>query len=264
MLIPLFGWLCYGALLVCLGSFAALYSIRWPALNLYLAKQEAHELLSLPFKEKRPKGYLLGRSYCPHCTHLLTWRDTIPLFSYAYLKGKCRFCGANISPYYWQIEGLFLVTGLPLLCLPLSLYELALNTVILSTLLSAALIDYQHKIIPNECSALVVVASLALNIGSPLLDSSILGLLLGYAIVATLRECYLYYYKKEGIGLGDAKLLAALGAWLYLESIFSIMLYASLLGIFCTLLFSSKGQQTIPFGPFLVISSIAYFYYSYL
>ncbi|REG85486.1 prepilin peptidase [Marinomonas pollencensis] len=257
-------WLAYAAVLLCLGSFAALYSIRWPALNLYLARQEAHELLSLSFKEHSPKSYIYGRSNCPHCGHILSWKETIPLFSYAYLKGKCRFCQTNISPYYWQIEVLFLLAGLPLLCLPLSLYELALNTIILTSLLCAAIIDYQHKIIPNECSALVIAASLALNMGSPLLDASVLGLLSGYAIVATLRGCYLYYYKKEGIGLGDAKLLAALGAWLYLESLFSILLYASLLGIFCSLLFSSKGQQTIPFGPFLVFSSIVYFYCSYL
>ncbi|GAA0835941.1 A24 family peptidase [Marinomonas arenicola] len=250
----------YAFSLLCLGSFAALFSIRWPAVNLYLAEKEAHELLSLNFIKTPPKNSVFGRSYCPHCHHTLGWKDTIPLFSYCYLKGQCRYCAKAISAYYWRIEILFLITGLPLLWLPLSLYELILNTVIISALLSAAIIDYQHRLIPNECSGLAIAAALALNIGTPNLDASILGVLLGYAIVALLRECYLYYRNREGIGLGDAKLLAALGAWTYMESLFSILLYASLLGIVYTAIYYKTGRQNIPFGPFLVISGIAHFY----
>lgn len=259
--ITIFNLLLYASTLLCLGSFAALFSIRWPRTNQYLAEKEAHEILSQKFTRARPKSISFGRSQCMHCLHSLSWKDTIPLISFVLLRGQCRYCSHSISSRYWAIEALFLIVCLPLFFQCSGTYQLLLTTLIISSLLMAAIIDYEHQLIPNECCGLAIAAAFFLNIGTVNLNSSVLGAIFGYGIIYLLRELYLHFRNTEGIGLGDAKLLAVLGAWLYVDHLFTTLLYASLLGILYTAVCHKKERQNIPFGPFLTLSGIVHFYY---
>ena len=253
--------LLFACSLLCLGSFATLFTLRWPILHHYLVEQEAHISFDLPFNQSPPDSIIFGRSHCDHCQHKLSWQDTIPLISVIFLKGRCRYCTVPIASVHWKIEALFLITGLPLLFVVDNMYQLILTTIIIAALLTAAIIDYQHQLIPNECSGIAIAAALIMNLGSHKLDASVLGIVFGYVIIALLRTCHLHFRKIEGIGLGDAKLLAALGAWLYVDNLFITLLYASLLGILYTTINRNHKGQKISFGPFLTFSGIAYFYY---
>jgi leader peptidase (prepilin peptidase)/N-methyltransferase len=117
-----------------------------------------------------------------------------------------------------------------------------------------------HKLIPDECSTIILVCGLLLHLLSNTLENSVLGMLIGYNLIFTLRWLYLTFRKQEGIGLGDVKLIAALGAWLGFSSLAPLLLCASLAGILYTLLFNKDGSKHVAFGPFLILSGMLMFY----
>jgi len=180
--------------------------------------------------------------------------------SYLLLKGTCRYCKKKISYHYPITEFLHLVFCLPLLYLYDDFYQLTLQTLLVSALITAACIDAVHELLPDESSGLVLACGLLLHLSFDTLENSVLGMLGGYSLIYALRWFYLTVRNLEAIGLGDVKLIAALGAWLGISNLAPLLLYASLAGILYTIAFNKNVTKRMPFGPFLIFSGLLVFY----
>jgi leader peptidase (prepilin peptidase)/N-methyltransferase len=198
-------------------------------------------------------------SHCPSCrTPIRPW-DNIPLLSYLLLRGRCRACKESFSPRYPSVE---LLTGVLFVLLWLKVgfnTPLAIYAALTSTLLTVALIDYDHKIIPNTITLPGIVIGLGLSLWAlpitPL--ASLLGLLVGgtlFYLIAVIS--------KGGMGGGDIKLIAMIGAFLgwqgALFTIFSGALLGSLVGVTLMLLGKKGRKDKVPFGPFLSCGAILF------
>lgn len=248
----------YLIICACLASALSALLARLPSSTEYGWRQEAHDILGLPFDEVPPPSFTHGRSQCPKCQQTLSARDLIPLISYLVNKGRCRFCHQPIAWTYLALEVLF-----PLLCLPLfwysnSLVSLGLLTMVMWSLAAIALFDARHQWIPDILNLILLGLTLTLSLtgSSVTLVEATLGMMFGYGFFALVRLFYLQVRKLEAIGLGDAKLMAGLGSWLGVSQLPMMVLYASLLGIAFVLLRGIKRHEPIPFGPFLVLGAL--------
>lgn len=208
--------------------------------------------------EGRP--VVAGRSACDECGHKLEPLDLIPIASWLVLQGRCRHCGANITAQPLLIElGALLVAvwaasvsdGLPLWA----------GCILGWTLLTLAAIDFRDGILPDVLTLPLIVLGLgATYLLTPwaLLDSAI-GAVAGFVLFAAIRWLYRRLRGREGLGLGDAKLLAAGGAWLGWDGLPSVVLIGAGAGLVLALIMSRRGgeqltlNQRIPFGPALCL-----------
>lgn len=260
MLLTTLEYFLFMATVLSLGSFSAAFSTRWPIKQAYLWEKEAHFALTLPFNKPPPEQMQNIRSCCKNCGQKLLWYDLTPLVSYLILKGKCRHCAYRISFHYPVIELLHLICCLPLLLTYENAYPLLLQTLLISALITAATIDREYMLIPDECNIVILSCALLFHLSTRTLESSVIGMLMGYSLIYSLRWSYQRFRHKEGIGLGDAKLVAALSAWLGISYLAPLLLCASLMGILYTLAFNKSGTQHMAFGPFLIFSAMMVFY----
>jgi leader peptidase (prepilin peptidase) / N-methyltransferase len=208
-----------------------------------------------------PQGKSIIRpgSHCPSCAAPIRPWDNIPLMSYLLLRGSCRICKEPISLRYPSVELasglLYVLLWIKLgLSIPFSAYA-----ALTSTLLTVALIDYDHKIIPNTITLPGIVIGLGLSVWA--LPITPLGSLLGVLIGGT------FFYlialvSRGGMGGGDIKLIAMIGAFLgwqgVLFTIFSGALLGSLVGVGLMLLGKKGRKDKVPFGPFLACGAILF------
>lgn len=202
------------------------------------------------------------RSRCGACKTQIRATDNIPILSYVLLRGRCRACGSSISPRYLFVEALtgvaalatFLVYGPTLQALVLFAFLCALIVV--------SVIDLDHQIIPNVISlpGILVGFGAALLVGQPSWRASLAGLLLGGGLLWLVSESYYRVTGREGMGFGDVKLLAMIGAFLGWQAIPVTLLLASLTGTFIGVGFmvarGSDARTPIPFGPFLAAGAV--------
>lgn len=235
---------------LCIGSFLNVLRVRMP--------------LSEPFAA--------GRSKCRGCGETIAWFDNIPLLSFLILRGRCRHCR---SPIDWRYPLVELITGLLVLAtwchtqavLPTVLYTIGL----IAPLILISFIDIEHLIIPDLVSlpaipfAILVQLWLAPGPWVGVLIDSGLGILVGAGFLAVVALVYEKLRKQEGLGWGDVKLMAWLGAYFGWQGAIVILLFSSIAGTViggAYLLASGKGRQhPIPFGPFIAGSGILYFFY---
>ena len=214
------------------------------------------------------KGVVVGRSFCVKCNKKIQWFDNIPIISYLLLKSKCRNCKTKISFQYFLVESISLINFLVLyLIFGISLTTLFL--IILSVVfLIIFFIDLKHYIIPNSLTYSMMILGFIKSF-VPNLDpifpnflNSLIGGLLGYGIIWSIIYFYRQFKKKEGMGLGDAKLFAVIGFWFGWISIPFVIFLSSiiaLLSVLPDLLRSSKKLSSqIPFGPFIILGTIFY------
>ena len=214
------------------------------------------------------KGVVAGRSFCVKCKKKIQWFDNIPIISYLLLKSKCRNCKTKISFQYFLVETISLINFLVLyLIFGISLTTLFL--IILSVVfLIIFFIDLKHYIIPNSLTYSMMILGFIKSF-VPNLDpifpnflNSLIGGLLGYGIIWSIIYFYRQFKKKEGMGLGDAKLFAVIGFWFGWISIPFVVFLSSiiaLLSVLPDLLRSSKKLSSqIPFGPFIILGTIFY------
>lgn len=214
------------------------------------------------------KGVVVGRSFCVKCNKKIQWFDNIPIISYLLLKFKCRNCKTKISFQYFLVETISLINFLVLyLIFGISLTTLFL--IILSVVfLIIFFIDLKHYIIPNSLTYSMMILGFIKSF-VPNLDpifpnylNSLIGGLLGYGIIWSIIYFYRQFKKKEGMGLGDAKLFAVIGFWFGWISIPFVVFLSSiiaLLSVLPDLLRSSKKLSSqIPFGPFIILGTIFY------
>ena len=200
-----------------------------------------------------------ARSACPQCGHVLGAKDLVPLFSWLFLKGKCRYCGAKISPRYPITEVLLSVCYVSLL----AVYGLTLHTlslmVLCSCLFCLSLVDLDTQLIPHRfliIPAVVRLAELLLEGGFAALLSPVLtGLMLGGGILV-LSLIMDKILKKDTMGGGDIKLLALLGLYFTFPECFLLLILACVIGILmAVILVNAKSDAAFPFGPALSLAA---------
>ena len=210
-----------------------------------------------------------GRSFCPNCKNKIRWFDNIPFFSYLFLKGKCRQCSKPISFQYFIVELLSAISFV----LIFHIYGASITTLLLLILsiffIIIFFIDLKHFIIPNVLTfPLMVIGflkSFDLNLNQTIFPNyinSLIGGLFGYSIIWSIIFFYKKIRKKEGMGLGDAKLMAVIGFWFGWVSIpFTIFIsstVALILVVPSLINQSRKMSSEIPFGPYIIIGCILY------
>ncbi len=213
-----------------------------------------------------PKGesIVFPGSHCPRCGARIRWHDNVPILSYLLLRGRCRDCHGRIPPRYLLVESVCAV-----LCLwVLARYGLSLNFavyyVLVCALVVVAFIDLDHQIIPDLITYPGIPAGVAASLVLPevTLRDSLLGALLGGGILLSVAVVFRWIRKKEGMGMGDVKLLAMIGAFLGWKAVVLTLLVSSFLGAlvgYAALRLSGKGVgQPIPYGPFLVVGALTY------
>ena len=205
------------------------------------------------------RGLLLGRSACPACGTRLTARDLVPLWSWLAARGRCRHCGAAAPAFYPLVELAAAVIG----ALALTTIEapVSLITAVLGWwLLALALIDLRTWRLPDALTLPLIAAGL----GAAALDllpavrllHSLVGAAVGYLALAGVGWAYRRLRGRDGLGLGDAKLLAAAGAWLGAEALPWLVLTAAILGLALALTRARpvRAETAVPFGPPLALA----------
>jgi|SRR5579862_263500 len=201
-------------------------------------------------------------SRCPACGTSVRYRDNIPIISYLLLRGRCRACGSPISPRYPAVEAL---TGVLFVCV---LYRfgplpaVAVYASFVAALIVVSFIDLDHQIIPDVISLPGIAVGLALSAlgyGPPLLDSAV-GVLVGGGLLWGVAIGYHAVTGREGMGGGDIKLLAMIGAFLGWKNTLVTLVLGSLggalVGIGLILLRGDDSRVPIPFGPFLALGAL--------
>ena len=212
-----------------------------------------------------------GRSFCPKCKQKIVWYDNIPIISYIILKGKCRNCDYRIAFQYLIVEILSLLSfTLIYLLFGISLTTLFFWILFLSFLI-IFFIDLKHFIIPNVITfplmGLGFLKSFDPNLSYlfPNYINSLIGGALGYGIIFSIIYFYKQIRKKEGMGLGDAKLFAVIGFWFGWISIPFIVFLSSLIALVSvipSLINKSKQMSSeIPFGPYIIIGAAIFIFF---
>jgi leader peptidase (prepilin peptidase)/N-methyltransferase len=198
-----------------------------------------------------------GRSRCPSCGTVLGWRDLVPLVSFLLLRGRCRHCRAPIDRAEFGVELAALVpAGLAVLLLPP--LPALLVAAIGWMLLAAALVDRRTLLLPDlltlPLGASGLVAAWA-GLAPVSVLASLAGALLGFSATALIGELYRRLRGREGLGLGDAKLLAAAGAWLGPQRLPLVLLIGAASALLAALATGAhrRPEEPIPFGPWLAL-----------
>lgn len=207
-----------------------------------------------------PYNLMVPRSCCPHCDHPIGALENIPLLSWLWLKGRCRACKAPISARYPLVELLTALLSVAVAAtLPPgwgALAALALTW----TLVALTFIDLDKMLLPDQLTLPLLWAGLLFSLlgGFASLADAVIGAMAGYLVLWTLYWAFKLLTGKEGMGYGDFKLLAALGAWLGWQALPIVLLLSSLvgavIGIGLILLRNHHQGKPIPFGPYLAIA----------
>jgi leader peptidase (prepilin peptidase)/N-methyltransferase len=250
------------------GSFLNVVIHRLPKMMHQAWLHECCELQEKPERESSvqpPAKYnlLVPRSACPACGHKITALQNIPLFSYAALGGKCASCKNKISLRYPLVELLtalmagaiawkFGVSGTTVAALIFSFALIALT-----------FIDFDTQLLPDNITLPLLWLGILFNLSSGFTDlqSAVIGAMAGYLSLWAVYWLFKIISGKEGMGYGDFKLLAAIGAWFGWQLLPAVILLASVAGSFIgigLIVFAKRGREVpIPFGPFLATGGIA-------
>tara|TARA_A100001011_G_scaffold64359_1_gene64984 strand:- start:6972 stop:7730 length:759 start_codon:yes stop_codon:yes gene_type:complete len=221
------------------------------------------------FRLPKEKGVVSGRSYCPKCKKKIVWYDNIPIISFFLLGGKCRKCKKSISIQYVIVEAINIVSFITIYYF----FGISIITVLLMMLSLSFLIiffiDLEHFIIPNVLTFPMMIVGFLKSFDPnlpflfPNYINSLIGGLFGYAVIWSIIYFYKQIRKKEGMGLGDAKLLAVVGFWFGWISIPFVLFLSSVLALLWVapdlIKKSIKLTSQIPFGPYIILASILFF-----
>ena len=246
-----------------IGSFLNVVMLRLPPLLEYEWRCQCRDLLELDASPEdrdpaeRPPGLVLSRSRCPQCGHGIRPWENIPLVSFLALGGRCSACKARLSLRYPVVELLTAVL------FTLALWHFGPTAQGASALLLTAYlivmagIDMDHQLLPDNLTMPLLWSGLLLNLWAVHTDlaSSVIGAIAGYLVLWSIYHLFRLLTGKEGMGYGDFKLLAALGAWIGWQMLPLIVLLSSVVGAAFGLLMRGTGRlkrdKPMPFGPFI-------------
>jgi leader peptidase (prepilin peptidase)/N-methyltransferase len=253
-----FSLLCLGLVV---GSFLNVVIYRLPLMMERRWRQDCCELLEVEQeKQEAPLNLATPNSHCPNCKAAIKPWHNIPVLSYVLLRGKCASCAILIAPRYPMLE---FVTGL--MTMALACYfgpSLALLGAALLTwsLIALTMIDVDHKLLPDDITLPLLWLGLLFNLNGTYVNlaDAVIGAMAGYLILWSIYQVFKLLTGREGMGYGDFKLLAALGAWLGWQMLPEIILLSSLVGAICgvaLMLVKRRGREIpIPFGPYLAVA----------
>jgi len=223
------------------------------------------------YRLPQDKGVVSGRSYCPKCKTQISWYDNIPILSYLLIQGKCRKCKKQISKQYLVVELLSVLSFVA----AYFFYGITVTTLLFIILALAFIviffIDLKHYIIPNNITFPLMFLGFVKSFDPNLIElfpnyiNSLIGGVIGYGIIWVIIFVYKILRNKEGMGLGDAKLLSAIGFWFGWIAIPFILFLSSviaLLSVIPSLLKNSKTMSSqIPFGPYIIVGTLVYLFF---
>src|SRR4030043_317985 len=206
-------------------------------------------------------------SHCPHCKNSIKFYDNIPLISYLLLRGKCRYCKGPISAQYPLVEGITALSSLVLFMRFGPSLAYITYFAFVAALMVITVIDLYHQIIPDVISLPGIGVGLlaSLIISQITFFNSLIGVLLGGGSLFLVATLYQWLFKREGMGGGDVKLLAMIGAFLGWKAVILTILLGSLVGsitgIIIIILKGKDFKYAIPFGPFLSLGAVISLFY---
>ena len=245
-----------------IGSFLNVVIHRMPQMIQRESDNYVASESGLPLPHSDRYGLVVPRSACPHCGHQITALENIPVISYLFLRGKCIACKAPISIRYPIVE---LLTGTlsAFLIWRFGSGVLGLSTLLFAYLLIAmTFIDADTQLLPDDLTFPLLWCGLLLNLHGALvpLQEAVIGAAAGYLCLWSIYWLFKLATGKEGMGYGDFKLLAALGAWLGWKMLPVIVLLSSLVGAvvgIALIVLAKRGRDIpIPFGPYLAAAGL--------
>ena len=266
------GWLAQPAVLValalfvglCVGSFLNVVIYRLPKMMERGWRAECAELAGQPAPAEPPLNLAAPRSHCPSCGHGITWLENIPLFSWAFLRGKCAKCGTRISARYPLVE-LIAGIGAAYCAWRFGPTAAALGaTLFIWFTIALAFIDQETGLLPDDLTLPLLWVGLIVNIGGafvPLRDA-VIGAVAGYLALWLVYWGFKLLTGKEGMGYGDFKMNAAVGAFLGWKMLPLVIVLSSFVGlIFGALqMFAARGKWDagfrFHFGPYIAIAAL--------
>lgn len=265
---PELGYPVVAGLGLLVGSFLNVVILRLPRRLEWEWKRDAREVLEQPeLYDPPPPGIVVERSHCPHCGHQLSWYENIPLFSWLALRGKCRSCKAPISIQYPLVE--LLTAVLCTLCVwRFGFGWQGFGACLLTCFLVAASgIDLRTQLLPDSLTLPLMWLGLIASLDNLFMPAkpALLGAIAGYASLWSVWWLFKQVTGKEGMGRGDFKLLAAIGAWVGLNGVLPTLLLSSVVGaVIGSIWLATQGRDRatpIPFGPYLAIAGWIVFFW---
>lgn len=253
-------YVCAGWLALCVGSFLNVVIYRLPVMMERDFTAEAKSILEVEdgsAEPAEPFNLMVPRSRCPKCSHAISAWQNIPVISWIALRGKCAGCSTPIAARYPLVELLTCLLSLAVV------YQLGFGWLagagLVATwmLIAMAFIDYDTFLLPDQLTLPFLWLGLVVNLwgGFTSLEAAVIGAMVGYLLLWSVYWIFKLITKKEGMGYGDFKLLAALGAWMGWQVLPALVLVASVVGVIYAiaigLFASAKRDQPMPFGPFL-------------
>jgi leader peptidase (prepilin peptidase) / N-methyltransferase len=245
-----------------IGSFLNVVIHRLPIIMERDWRIQCAELTNSPPPTFEPLSLLAPRSRCPHCGHQIGAIENIPVLSYLLLKGRCKGCGKGISPRYPLVEAL---TGL-LFGYAAWRYGFTLATagtlLFIAAMIALTFIDFDTQLLPDDITLPLVWTGLLINLNGTFatLPNAVIGAVAGYLILWLVYWAFKLVTGKEGMGYGDFKLLAAIGAWFGWQMLPLTILVSSfvgaLVGIALIVLARQGRNVPIPFGPYLAAAGV--------
>ncbi|UPW17929.1 A24 family peptidase [Agarivorans sp. TSD2052] len=260
---------------LCIGSFLNVVIHRLPIMLQRQWKAECHSFLADDAQPAEPSdrqtnatyNLMVPRSCCPNCKSMITAWQNIPVVSWLLLRGKCANCKTPISARYPLVE--LASAGFALACwwqFDFSI-QFVLASIFCIILLCLALIDLDTMFLPDQITLPTLWLGLLINLDANFvnLQDAVLGAAIGYGFLWSLFWLFKLLTGKEGMGYGDFKLLAMIGAWFGWQALPLTILLSSLIGasvgIGLMVLAKHKQSQAIPFGPYLAIGAVCYLFF---
>lgn len=247
---------------LCVGSFLNVVIHRLPKMLERQWRAECAELGDTDAPAEERFDLVLPRSRCPSCSHVITAMENIPLVSYVVLRGRCSACKARISPRYPFVETLTGVLS-GYIAWRFGFSAAALGALLFCwAMVALAFIDLDTFYLPDNITLLLLWTGLVFNLSGVFTDlrSAVIGAASGYLVLWSVFWLYKIATGKEGMGYGDFKLLAAIGAWLGWKMLPMVILLSSFVGaavgIALIVFTRHKREMPIPFGPYLAVAGL--------
>jgi leader peptidase (prepilin peptidase)/N-methyltransferase len=268
--LPLTAWIIFAGILgLLVGSFLNVVILRLPERMAAEWRRDARDVLELGGGDEDatplPPGIVCEPSHCPHCKHPLSALDNIPLFGWLLLRGRCRYCKTRISIQYPLVELLGGVLSAIVVWKFGPTWTALAGLVFTWALIALSGIDFRTQLLPDQITFPLLwlgllLALLPMFVAAP---SAIIGAAIGYLSLWSVYWLFKLLTGKEGMGHGDFKLLAALGAWMGPLALLPVILLSSLIGALVggSLIALRKHEREIPmpFGPFIAAAGWVWF-----
>jgi len=261
-------WLLYLSVVLfslCIGSFLNVVILRLPKMMHQDWRCQCEEFLELPEGQRKPEAAITlssPASTCPSCDHRIRAWENIPVISYLVLGGKCSSCKTRISPRYPIIEALTAIFSVVTIAILGPSVSSLLALLLVWSLVAMTMIDFDTQLLPDSMTLPLMWLGLVLNYFGVLTDfhSAFWGAVAGYLSLWSVYWLFKLVTGKEGMGHGDFKLLAALGAWLGWQLLPAVILLSSVVGAvvgISLMVFRKHGREVpIPFGPYLAAAGL--------